>query len=250
MPSPVKPSLVNSSPAQQTSPTHNLSLNTSIPSDGPSPSWPDRPSVSPITPTSEEPHPQPQPNATAAISDSHNHPPPIELPNLNLNLNLTENPDAIALSTAISILQIQRQQTITDIQTLNQLKTAALHDPQGFLTDLKDKKLARSSHPGLDLDVGVAVADQDQPENQDPTSPPRKSAFPPIPPTQSIIRTPPINWEKYHIVGSSLDKLHTQQQRYPGITDTQIQQSGHPPKHEIAAPYRPGIDRLEDKGSR
>lgn len=182
------------------------------------------------------------------MSDSHNDPPQPEPP--NLNLNLTENPDAIALSAAISILQIQRQQTITDIQTLNQLKTAALHDPQGFLTDLKDKKLARSSQPGLDLDVDVAVADPDQSESQDPTSPPRKSAFPPIPLAQSIIRTPPINWEKYHIVGPSLDRLHTQQQRYPGITDAQIQQSGHPPKHEIAAPYRPGIDRLEEKGSR
>ena len=205
------------SPAKQTSPSHGLSLDTAIPSD--QPTWPDRPSVSPITPTSsqaQDHHPQ------HATDDDDN---------LSQTLSLDENPDAIALRNAISILQIQRQQSIKDIQTLDRLKNAALQDPQGFLADLKDNKLSQPSRPGLEIDI------------QDSST----SKFPSIPPPQNIVRSPPINWDKYHVVGASLDKLHAQQQRFPGITDAQIQRSGHPPKHVIAAPYRPGIDRLDEK---
>ena len=204
------------SPAKQTSLSHRLSLDTAVPSD--QPTWPDRPSVSPITPTS---------------SQGQDHQPQVATDDDNSSqiLSLDENPDAIALRNAISILQIQRQQSIKDIQTLDRLKNAALQDPQGFLANLKDNKLSQPARPGLDIDA------------QDSST----SKFPPIPTPQNIVRSPPINWDKYHVVGPSLDKLHAQQQRFPGITDAQIQRSGHPPKHVIAAPYRPGIDRLDEK---
>ena len=153
-------------------------------------------------------------------------------------LSLDENADAIALRNAISILQIQRQQSIKDIQSLERLRQAALDDPQGFLSDLKDNKLTRPARTGVDVD------DED---SGDGDADPDRSKFGTIPASQNVVRCPPVNWDKYHVVGESLDRLHEQQRNFPGVTDEQIRRSGHPPKHMIAAPYRPGIDRLEEK---
>ena len=153
-------------------------------------------------------------------------------------LSLDENPDAIALRNAISILQIQRQQSIKDIQSLERLRQAALADPQGFLSDLKDNKLSRPARTGVDVD------DEDSSDEDDPTD---RSKFGTIPAAQNVVRCPPVNWDKYHIVGESLDRLHEQQRNFPGVTEEQIRRSGHPPKHTIAAPYRSGVDKLEDK---
>jgi hypothetical protein len=235
-PAPQRLELTMPPPVTPTSSSHGLSLNTSTVSDHSK--WPDRPSVSPITPTSTpadlqvEDHRQNQPSASAEVTEDNLAPQP---------LRLDENSDAIALRNAISILQIQRQQSIKDIQSLERLKQAALHDPQGFLADLKNNKLAQPSRPGVDVD------DEDSADEDGGSELANRSKFGTIPKAQNVVRCPPVNWDKYHIVGESLDRLHEQQRRYPGVTEEQIQCSGHPPKHEIAAPYRPGIDRLDEK---
>lgn len=234
---PQRPTLPMPPPATQTSPSHGLSLDTSMTSDGST--SPLQPTWSPISPTSPQPgfqqaedRQEPPLNATTEFADDIVAPKP---------LNLDESPDAIALRNAISILQIQRQQSIKDIQSLERLRQAALDDPQGFLGDLKDNKLASPPRSGVDVD------DEDS-ENEDGDAPvTSRSKFGTIPKAQNVVRCPPVNWDKYHIIGESLDKLHEQQRRYPGITEAQIQHAGHPPKHEIAAPYRPGVDKLDPK---
>lgn len=156
-------------------------------------------------------------------------------------LSLDENPDAIALRNAISILQIQRQQSIRDIQALDHLRQAALEDPQGFVSDLRDSKFARTPRTGVDVDYEDREDEDAQPDLNG------RSKFGTIPAVQKVVRCPPINWDKYHVVGESLDRLHERQRNFPGVTEEQIQRSGHPLKHTIAAPYRPGIDKLEEK---
>lgn len=72
-----------------------------------------------------------------------------------------------------------------------------------------------------------------------------------IPGPQNIVRTPPINWAKYHIVGESLDKLHEEQKARP--IPGQPRRDGDPlraPEHIIAAPYNPWSDKLSDSPMR
>jgi hypothetical protein len=50
---------------------------------------------------------------------------------------------------------------------------------------------------------------------------------------------PPVNWNKYGIVGEPLERIHAQQTKFPAS----------PPfaqrEHAIAAPYSPFLDRLD-----
>jgi hypothetical protein len=239
-PTPQRLKLFMPSAVTHSHPSHGLSLDTSMTSDGST--SPVQPTWSPLTPTSSQADFEQvescQRQAANHRSATHglDHPPQ--------SLNLEENPDAIALRNAISILQIQRQQSIKDIQALEHLRHAALEDPQGFVSDLKDNKLARPPKTGVDVDYENS---EDESSDSDPNS---RSKFGTIPAAQNVVRCPPVNWDKYHVVGESLDRLHERQRNFPGVTEEQIRRSGHPPKHTIAAPYRPGIDRLEEKITR
>jgi hypothetical protein len=54
-----------------------------------------------------------------------------------------------------------------------------------------------------------------------------------------------VNWEKYHIVGEPLDKLHEEQKKWPGQSEPPRTQSGaRVPPHTIAAPYSPFNDGI------
>ena len=85
--------------------------------------------------------------------------------------------------------------------------------------------------------------------------------FPPIPGPQNIVRCPPINWSKYHIVGESLDKLHEEQKIRPTNGEPSTDQddskppgpSTEPSRAEealVAAPLRPlaGGDDVGKRG--
>jgi len=157
-----------------------------------------------------------------------------------LPLNMEENPDAIAMRAALSILQIQRQQALRDMRDLDRMKEAALIDPEQFVKDLEQGRLSHSSRTGLEqLDSG---SPEDQPRNQD------ASKFGTFPTAQSVVRAPPVEWAKYHIVGQPLDRLHEVQQHYPGFTNSRTPVEAVQP-HEIAAPYRPFIDRIDQSQS-
>merc|ERR1712070_765449 len=73
--------------------------------------------------------------------------------------------------------------------------------------------------------------------------------FPPIPGAQNVVRTPYINWEKYHILSEPLDRLHEQQRRWPGAGGTSLsdqQRRRSEREFSVAAPYSPFYDRLDE----
>ncbi|KAJ5999768.1 hypothetical protein N7481_000177 [Penicillium waksmanii] len=84
--------------------------------------------VAPETPAYQAPRP---PAAPAVIKPE---PPPVPI-------SESENPDAIALRSAISILQLQKQQSLRDIQSLERMKDVAGSDPEGFARDLASGRL-------------------------------------------------------------------------------------------------------------
>ena len=83
-----------------------------------------------------------------------------------------------------------------------------------------------------------------------------------LPKPQNIVRTPPVNWAQYGVMGESLDKLHAEQRAAPaqgtpltlGAGRTFEFKAGEQPAGEqrrlvgIAAPYTPGKDKLDKKG--
>ncbi|KAL2372952.1 hypothetical protein, variant [Blastomyces gilchristii SLH14081] len=176
----------------------------------------------------------------------------------------SDNPDAIALRSAISILQIQKQQAVRDIKTLDHLKQAAVAHPEAFARELAKGTLTSKSG---DIFNPTGIEDGDEDGHADGimaqanTSTPSvtdvgamdvdehpRPAFGKIPAPQSVVRMPPINWAKYHIVGEPLDKLHEEQRRRPSSGEPQrddVSSLQRAPEHFIAAPYRPFTDNLE-----
>lgn len=173
----------------------------------------------------------------------------------------SDNPDAIALRSALSILQIQRQQALHDLKTLERQKHIAAADPEAFAAALMAGrvKTARKGGDGFGISprpdlfttlADEAAADENQTEDADeterPASSPPGSKFEDMPGPQDVIRAPPINWAKYHIIGEPLDRLHEEQKARP--TPGQPRRGGgeiqSAPKHVIAAPYSPWTDKL------
>lgn len=224
---------------------------------------PDRPPVSPITPTvaaaelarppSPHPKPQPPPTTTARQTPSTFRQQPADLP-----VSETDNPDAIALRSAISLLQLQRDKAKRDLKALQDLQQQAVQDPHAFVRSLQQQRNDQASAPSDMLTPTLAdLADLAARESAHDASPhdadtARKDSvavetdapkFPPIPQPQNVVRCPPVNWAKYHIVGEPLDKLHDEQKRYPGSTEPpRTQQGTRAPPHRVAAPYSPFTD--------
>ncbi|KAH0556963.1 hypothetical protein GP486_005249 [Trichoglossum hirsutum] len=186
----------------------------------------------------------------------------------------SENPDAIALRSAISILQLQRERSKADLRALQSLKEKAVAEPEEFAHDLLAGRIGTADQSGglLGGDLGdvfhhqghggmktpsfMPVADEvgdkmDIDGDDDKESrPDHPSKFSPIPTPQNIIRCPPINWAKYHVVGESLDKLHEEQRRRPTQGEPQRDGNGRgttrAPVSVVAAPYRPFVDRVAE----
>lgn len=157
-----------------------------------------------------------------------------------LPVSLDDNSDAIAMRAALSILQMQRQQSLRDIRDLDKLKTAAAQDPDGFIEHLKATNLSNSTRDSVDVDYDETTED----ESEEPET---SSKFPRFPSAQNVVRAPPVEWRKYGIVGEPLEKMHEVQRIYPGWTDngTSVPPTQEP--HRIATPYKPFTDRLNDK---
>ena len=146
-------------------------------------------------------------------------------------------------------MQIQRQQGLKDIKALDKIKNAALEQPEKFVEDLKAGKLTKPAPVGIvnmaDSDDDLADAFSKAPEEIGSASNVNGSQFGKFPIAQNVVRAPAINWDKYHVVGESLDKLHEQQRRRPGSNDVIDEHGRLPPEHVIAAPYRPFVDKLD-----
>ncbi|OAF98927.1 uncharacterized protein CC84DRAFT_409654 [Paraphaeosphaeria sporulosa] len=226
---------------------------------------PNRPPVSPITPTvaaAQLARPEPQ-DARPRVAPPP--PPPtatfIQQPP-SVPISESENPDAIALRSAISLLQLQREKSKRDLKALEELRAAAVSDPHAFVRSLQEQRKDAAGKP-VDVltptlaDIGEAAAREGVESSYGESGAARKDSaavegslkeatkFPAVPQPQNIVRCPPVNWAKYHIVGEPLDKLHDEQKRYPGSSEPPRTQSGaRAPPHRVAAPYSPFTDGI------
>ncbi|KAI4199962.1 MAG: hypothetical protein LQ350_004223 [Teloschistes chrysophthalmus] len=204
---------------------------------------PASPPFSPITPVMS--------NSLPSQEIQENHPdtiPPVPMEVPLLPVSESDNPDAIALRAALSILQMQRQQTLKDLATLEQQKKQALVDPEGFSKAIATGEIRTRSTGVLEFSPEVS-----QPNNSnelggsvnEAVAHTNMSNFGFIPGPQNIVRCPPVNWAKYHVVGESLDRLHEEQRRRPVNYQSN---SGEPQvrgqEHVVAAPYDPWKDQL------
>jgi hypothetical protein len=200
-----------------------------------SPGSPARPSYSPVTPTmSQAGLAFPQTQQTEQPRNPWMTEPPAS------SVNLDDNSDAIAMRAAISILQMQRQQSLKDMRTLEKMKLAAVDEPEQFINDLQAGKLTQQPRTGIDVD------DDSDSDGNDEEPQVSDSKFGKFPAPQNVVRAPPIEWSKYHIVGEPLDRLHEIQRKYPGFKEEMLDAVQKPQPHTIASPYKPFADKLDD----
>lgn len=181
------------------------------------------------------------------------------------------NPDAIALRAAMSVLQLQRQQALRDMQTLERQKEAAVADPEAFARAVAGGRIRARGMRGIlgpvgevregfdggnaaragGVDGGEAHGLGDGDDDDGATvGMGGGEAFGEIPSGQNVVRMPPVNWAKYHIVGGSLDKLHEEQRSRPVAGrpgDGDVKPRPRAPEHVVASPYDPWRDRLDGK---
>lgn len=214
-------------------------------------SSPARPSYSPITPV----FPSASLMGTAGTAGTYQHAPPQSRPSLPaIPVSENDNPDAIALRSAISILQLQRQQSIRDLQILEKQKRVAVGDSSGFAEELVAGRLSmgdRGASVGLPFSSRTrlseeSVIEDEISDSEGRNSPTQKPKFGQIPTPQNIVRCPPINWAKYHVIGDSLDRLHEEQRVRPISGEPQKEEPIRAAVHVIAAPYRPFEDKTAD----
>lgn len=232
--------------------TPTTSKRSSANHDYPRPASPVAPPYSPITPVM---------SSTNLFENTagYQYAPPEEVPQPPplIPISESENPDAIALQAALSILQIQRQQNLRDMKKLEQQKKAAVADPEGFAADVTKGKVKTISGNGLVLGPTLEVEhktssddfqDSALDSDSDDERPLREGPkFENIPGPQNIVRMPPINWAKYHIVGESLDKLHEEQRTRPMPGQPRRNEDlSRAPEHVIAAPYNPWTDKVAE----
>ena len=192
-------------------------------------------------------------------------------------IDLSTNPDAIALRAAMSILKMQRRQAEQDIITLSKQRDAALQDPRAFAEALRRGEVKMRDVAGTgglggfdDCEDDEDAQDNDTEVDDDemstlPASPMDTSiplrSFGPIPTPQSVVRTPKINWSKYHIMSKPLENMHKSETQNPTEgtprTDQDLKQEisrmqglGRQGEAVLAAPYDPWKDELAAKGER
>ena len=193
----------------------------------------------------------------AAIPPSQHLPPPPPQP-----FSSDDSTDAMALRAAISTLQFQKKKAKEDMRKLEQLRQQALDHPELFAEELKAGRL-KEQQPSLgDLKAMLDEADEDDGEDEAALRASRDEdadeaqqdlpecasrddiAFDRIPGPQQVVRMPHINWEKYHIVGEPLDRMHEQQRKWPGsnFAYDSANSIGRGREHVVTAPWSPWLD--------
>ncbi|KAJ5698754.1 hypothetical protein N7462_000759 [Penicillium macrosclerotiorum] len=230
------------------------------------PGTPPRPPYSPVTPVFAHLDPVASndatiipppllPSPTSKVvpesTTSYRAPPPPAAPPVfkpeppPVPISESENPDAIALRSAISILQLQKQQSLRDIQTLDRLKEAAAADPEGFARELAAGRLRTEDRGAIiqfsDNDAMETEENAQEDQKHAEGNQPSASKFGSIPSPQNVVRMPPINWAKYKVMGDSLDRMHEEQLRRPSSGEPRREPAA---EHVLASPYRPLVDHL------
>lgn len=207
----------------------------------------------PVNPQAVMPPPQQPPQTQQQQQPSYPPPNPIRPEPSPVPISESDNPDVIALRSAISLLQFQKQKALNDIKTLDELKRAAAADPEGFSRELIANNLSsRHDNQFIDTDIDMEDDDNNEDKPEDEAEEGTKPKFAKIPKPQNVVRMPPINWAKYHIVGEPLDKMHEEQRNRPFAGVPRQDSNQRAPEHFVAAPYRPLTDRIESpvKGGR
>ena len=196
----------------------------------------------------------------------------------SLPFSSEDSTDAIALRAAISSLQFQKLKAGEDLRELQRLRENAVGDAEGFVRELEAGRVGEQKRDGLrrwsevlgwvgeepepgsgeraDGEGKASWDDADMMDETHTTPFTRNPALRPdaplgpferIPAPQKVVRMPHINWAKYHVNGSALDRQHEQQRRWPGSVDNS-QPKGR--EFTVAAPYSPWYDGAgaEDKG--
>ncbi|MCJ1477026.1 hypothetical protein MMC13_005697 [Lambiella insularis] len=189
--------------------------------------------------------------APASVYHAEEYSPPAMQRPAAVPISESDNPDAIALRSTISVLQIQRQRAVRDLQTLERQKAIATADPEKFAHELMSGGITSSPDQGI-LGYPVSGLSTYTPGlREDSTTNAKRSEFGVIPAPQSVVRTPPVNWTKYQIRGESLDRLHEEQQSRPTLGGPEREVGpARSLEHVIAAPYRPWEDTLSDSPAR
>ena len=202
---------------------------------------PSAPPYSPITPELSSATLAPAPVEQSGAFNSpaiERRPPPVPM-------SESDNVDALALRCAASILQLQRLRALRDLRTLERQKAAAMADPESFATALAAGQIKTASPQDVVLATTSDCSSGETEQNGHVQPAWDSVAFGDIPAPQNIVRCPPINWAKYHVVGEALDKLHGEQQTHPAPGEPQRDaEPARAREHVIAAPYRPWTDQL------
>ncbi|KAL9056312.1 MAG: hypothetical protein Q9162_003003 [Coniocarpon cinnabarinum] len=179
----------------------------------------ERPPVSPITPTASHVDP-----AEAASIDTKF---PYALPADNgrfmqrpesLPIDEDQNFDAIALKSSLATLELQKQKARQDMLKLRDIRDGGLQSPERFKDDLVSGRLTYEARPQNALQATLEGGNDSSDEGDDDGDThagKREHASMKIPGPQNIVRCPPINWEKYHIIGEPLDRMHEDQRIRP-----------------------------------
>jgi len=198
---------------------------------------------SPDQPTSPRTVPPPRPEWQSQ------HRPAYTTQPSSIPLAEDDNIDAIALRAAIYTLEIQKEKSLRDIKTLQQLRVAAGENPEAFLEEYTAGRLRQETNANDPLGATFENNASDDEDVGDTRQDLKTSAYPMIPSRQNVIRCPPINWAKYEIIGAPLDRLHEAQRRRPSpgepvqggdLARVQVQN-----EHFIHAPYDPFKDKLD-----
>lgn len=169
----------------------------------------------------------------------------------SLALDEAANTDMAALKACISVLQLQQAKSRRDIAALQRMKDAAVGDPVGFTQALQAGRLDDGSGAVPDpLAATFAGADDDDDddddaEERDAEETNREDKFGKMPRPQNVVRCPPVNWAKYHIVGEPLERMHEEQRRRPDPGEPWRESSRDA---VVFAPYSPFKDHLGGGG--
>jgi len=158
----------------------------------------------------------------------------------------SDNPDVMALRAAISVLQMQRDKSKRDLQTLEKLKQAAIAQPELFAEELAAGRLSQEPNHSDPLSATFESDSSDEEEDMDANaqSVEQDAKFPKFPSAQNVFRAPHINWGRYNIVGKPLDRMHEEQRLKPAQGGTP---RGEGSVQIIAAPYSPFTDKLSEQ---
>lgn len=121
---------------------------------------------------------------------------------------------------------LQRERARKDIQTLEELRLKAMDQPVDFIDYIQE--LARGS-PSNDSGTTSGSSDEEGASTKTKKKKKHYAAFAghrDLPKPQEIFRCPPIEWEKYRVLGAPLDKLVEEQQRRPQVVPQQMQTGG------------------------